>query len=533
MSDSYLDLVPLMIRYESQMAIIIIMCAVAAFISIRLWRRMPQFRSVAALLSRVAVPLYIAPLNPLLALVAAPTGFLPIPRRIPRPMLLTVLLAAGLRVPYLFENLWYDETFSARMAQMDWSEFWTATARDIHPPLHNLMLMFWAQLGGSSAVWLRLPELGFGLLSIVLMYKVARSLRLDNRVALIAALVMAIMPSAVYYAVELRAYALMSCLLLGALLAVLHNRSFWFLVLCPLMYLTHHYGLIYCAVIGLSGFLYWRNRDWFISSACLAIGMVFWLPFVFGQSGVVSDGFWIYNSPGNVIRSFVDMLTKASGQYAAITAPAAVLLVVSLYSARHWILSRPGLLWSSLVFGVPALAMAISYLYLPIFVSRYLYPSMILLAIPIAIAVSKSQLLGRAALAIGIVGIGVLAVQPRTPFSQLAAQYCPQATAFYHLNLEAAFTLSYAVPNAQHLVRPDARDQGAGLDPDDVPIFGFDTGDIDALRGQSVCVMYIDSALTLDAEKWAIRWLERRYPHTVGSYEDRGFNYVFYQLEVQ
>lgn len=533
MSDSYLDLVPLMIRYESQMAIIILMCAVAAFISIQLWRRMPQFRSIAALVSRVAVPLYIAPLNPVLALLASPTGFLPIPRKIPRPLLLIVLLAAGVRIPQLFQNLWYDETFSARMAQMDWPQFWAATARDIHPPLHNLMLMFWAQIGGSSAAWLRLPELGFGLLSIVLMYKVARALRLDNRVALIAALIMAIMPSAVYYAVELRAYALMSCLLLGALLAVLHNRSFWFLAMCPLMYLTHHYGLFYSAVFGLAGFLYWRNREWFITSACLAVGMLLWLPFVFAQSGVVSDGFWIYNSPGNVIRSFVDMLTKASGNYAALTAPAAVLLFVSLYSARRWILSRHGLLWSSLVFGVPFVAMLVSYLYLPVFVSRYLYPSMILLAIPIAIAISKSQLLGRAGLALAIVGIGVLNVQPRTPFRQLAAQYCPQATAFYHLNLEAAFTLSYAVPNAQHLVRPDARDQGAGLDPDDVPIFGFETGDIEALRGQSVCVMYIDSALTLAAEKSAIRWLERRYPNSTGSYEDRGFNYVFYQFAVQ
>ncbi len=123
--------------------------------------------------------------------------------------LMVVLLGAfALRAYRLgVASLWYDETVSAFLAQLDLVSLTRHTAGDIHPPLYYYLLHFWGRLAGWSEFSLAFPSLFFGVLLIALTYRGAREW-LGARVAMLAALLVAISPYNVWYSQEVRMYTL-------------------------------------------------------------------------------------------------------------------------------------------------------------------------------------------------------------------------------------------------------------------------------------------------------------------------------------
>ena len=92
------------------------------------------------------------------------------------------------------------------------------TAQDIHPPLYYALLHAWAALLGTGPAALRLLSLVVGVLTIPLLYLVARRM-LSTRAALLAALLLTISPLHVYYSQEVRMYGLVALLSVGVLAA--------------------------------------------------------------------------------------------------------------------------------------------------------------------------------------------------------------------------------------------------------------------------------------------------------------------------
>jgi len=137
------------------------------------------------------------------------------------------LLAIALRGALTFqpEELWYDETFSYILARLPVSQLIQATAGDVHPPLHYLMLKYWLL----ATDWLpisfeargRALSLLFSLAALGLYWLLLRRLRLAHAHQRAAWLIACFMPSLIYFSAEMRMYALLELEILGALLCFL------------------------------------------------------------------------------------------------------------------------------------------------------------------------------------------------------------------------------------------------------------------------------------------------------------------------
>lgn len=134
--------------------------------------------------------------------------------RVPWAFWLTLLtfLAFALRVARLeFQPLWWDEGWTVYFATSDIPSMIARTAIDIHPPFYYLLLHLWIPFLGASPFAIRLFSLSVGVLSLPLIFLVARRL-FNPQVALLSAMVWAVAPFSIYYSQEARMYALVTFL---------------------------------------------------------------------------------------------------------------------------------------------------------------------------------------------------------------------------------------------------------------------------------------------------------------------------------
>jgi len=157
-------------------------------------------------------------------------------------LLCVLVLATTLRLYNLGErSLWKDEAnqlYTATYFGPPFELLNTDYSND--PPICPLLVHFWHGLlqtlpwVTSGTVWydalLRLMPCFFGVLCVTLTFFVGRLILKDNRSALIGAFLFAISPFQVYYARELRAYAILAALSLLALIFLwksLHENRCW------------------------------------------------------------------------------------------------------------------------------------------------------------------------------------------------------------------------------------------------------------------------------------------------------------------
>jgi len=135
-------------------------------------------------------------------------------QRVPLAHWLTLItfLAFALRIARLdFQPLWWDEGWTVYFATSDIPSMVARTAIDIHPPFYYLLLHLWILFLGSSPFAIRFFSLLVGVLSLPLIFLVARHL-FNPSIGLLAALVWAVAPFPIYYSQEARMYALVTFL---------------------------------------------------------------------------------------------------------------------------------------------------------------------------------------------------------------------------------------------------------------------------------------------------------------------------------
>lgn len=117
-------------------------------------------------------------------------------------------LALWLRVVRLdYQPLWWDEGYSVWFAHQPLADMVRLTAEDIHPPLYYALLGGWSQLLGLAPAALRLFSVAAGVLAVALAYSTGRFLG-GRPAGLLAAFLLAINPFHIFYAQEVRMYAL-------------------------------------------------------------------------------------------------------------------------------------------------------------------------------------------------------------------------------------------------------------------------------------------------------------------------------------
>jgi hypothetical protein len=122
--------------------------------------------------------------------------------RLLKPTLVFLLLATSLalRLPGLFESLWFDEVWRTFIILRE-EKIADLLLHDVHNPLYNALMYAWVRLFGDSEVSIRLPSLIAGYALVWLIWRWARE-RLGPRPAAIAAIWLLLAPVPVWYSTE-------------------------------------------------------------------------------------------------------------------------------------------------------------------------------------------------------------------------------------------------------------------------------------------------------------------------------------------
>ncbi|RME81905.1 MAG: hypothetical protein D6775_12335 [Caldilineae bacterium] len=211
----------------------------------------------------------------------SPVPFLSVIRRKLRPQtqarpvwrwaaVLLLLAAWGLRLQRLdFQDIWWDEARNIDVATRPLAQIAVAGELDIHPPLYFYLLHAWTSLTGAEAFLTRFVSLWFGVLTVALVYRLARSLRAGDRgreAALLAMALAALAPYGLAEAQETRMYTMSWAWLAAGALALWRALQEWrvgrgrrgwlvswgpFVLLAAVSLLTHYATAIILATWGL------------------------------------------------------------------------------------------------------------------------------------------------------------------------------------------------------------------------------------------------------------------------------------------
>jgi hypothetical protein len=303
-------------------------------------------------------------------------------------------LAFALRVWQLGEqSLWYDEGYSAYLgAHVSVGQALELTVRDIVPPLYYLLLRGWLPLAGTGEYALRFLSVGFGMVAVVLVERIARRLG-GERAGLLGAGLAAVAPVLIWLSQDARMYGpLVTWSLLaswGLLRAVAPaatdaaRRQGWaiFAVAGLAALYTHTVAVFWLAGQVVFALLnLWRQRrrrqpvrDGMVALGVLALGYVPWV-IVAWLSLEQNAGYWPgYLPPSYLWRVAWD--TFVGGQHLA---PAQTDLAAAWFAGTAlaaWLvllLRRPrAAVYLSCYLVLPLLAMGIAFQHTPKLAPRY------------------------------------------------------------------------------------------------------------------------------------------------------------------
>jgi 4-amino-4-deoxy-L-arabinose transferase-like glycosyltransferase len=329
--------------------------------------------------------------------------------------------------------LWLDEAYSAWFASRGWHELWAVVPTyEPHPPFYYSLLKLWAGAFGDSAVALRLLSVVSAVVTVPVVVALAIEVERQHPTgrpllhAGVAAFLAACSPMLVLLGQEARPYPL---LILGYAIAILgllrligefaSGPGRWrsWLILgggTELVLWAHGLGALYAICLAAALAPCWLRRP--VDGARLIRGLVtasataaVYLPcllLILNRAGDWGTG-WLTWTPA--------MLWQLVGLYAVpvevltiSSVVAAVILLLLIKRALHGAFDENA--WDSkralvlLWLGPPLLAVAISQLFLPVFLPRTLAASLIPAYLAIAGALARTPArLERFALAAGLV----------------------------------------------------------------------------------------------------------------------------------
>ena len=214
--------------------------------------------------------------------------------------LLTLSLTAfGARALTLdTQSLWRDEVDVLRFAYWPAEQLWQNLIVAQHNgPLYYIVMRGWLTLAGQSEFALRFVALCASVLSVPLTWRVARPL-VGARAAWLAALLMVFSPAAVWYGQDAKMYALVSLLVLVALIGLWQalrtgQRRYWigFVTAASISFYTHMLAALMIPVYALALPLTWRSHRhrWSAWLASMALLTLPYLPLAAWQWPLLRD----------------------------------------------------------------------------------------------------------------------------------------------------------------------------------------------------------------------------------------------------
>lgn len=296
-------------------------------------------------------------------------------------------IALALRLPLLVRSLWYDEAFTAAMANTPTlSDFGKALISDVHPPLHYLITKIFVAAFGQSEIVLRLPSLIAGLLIIYMVFRMTLSLlpHIEERriIAFYASVLVAILPAMSYYSVEARYPMLLALAVCTALWALFEQRVKLLTVALLCIPLLHAVGIIYAGVLLILSAYQLRSRAAKVilltTPSVIAAGLLILI-----QSSDVANGFWL--PPVNPTWHIIDMtvMLKVSDGALALVIMLTIMFVtaLSIWVARGLLTRSWRGQFVAVIALVPVALWAVGEVWHPIYLQRAVLASTIMIVV--------------------------------------------------------------------------------------------------------------------------------------------------------
>ncbi len=180
---------------------------------------------------------------------------------------------------YAARDIWFDEAIT--LSKLIDGSFWQA----LNPPLYFILLSGWMKLFGLSVAAMRALSVTFSVATILVVYMIGKKC-FNKKIGLLAAAITAVSPFQIWYAHEVRAYALLgficACALLSVVLYAKHNsiKHAFFLMICSIagLYTHPYYVLFFVSQLLTLLFVYKAHRLAVVSIGILSF--ISWLPSV-------------------------------------------------------------------------------------------------------------------------------------------------------------------------------------------------------------------------------------------------------------
>ena len=101
---------------------------------------------------------------------------------------ITLFLLVGSVFVFYPREVWFDESFSILRAQQSVNEI--VVPGDVHSPSYYLYLHFWGKLFGFSLISLRLSSLLVGILAVIYLYKLFKTIYPDDNIGWVLVIIM-------------------------------------------------------------------------------------------------------------------------------------------------------------------------------------------------------------------------------------------------------------------------------------------------------------------------------------------------------
>lgn len=288
------------------------------------------------------------------------------------------------------QSLSYDETFSVLVARLPWAQAWDVLAADgVHPPLFYLIEKLALLIGHSEWVS-RLPSALFGVLSVPLVYALARRLG-GAKIGALTGLLFATAPLHLWYSRDARMYALLAFTASAVMLLYdryLERPSPWrsilFVLASAAAYVTHYFALflplIQLAHLALNLKAYARQfRLWAGLQLVSGLPLLAWLVAMYTHNPERYFGIgWIPTPTLIDLPSTLINLTVGYTQHAPGFHWIALAVGIGLMAAGVWAM-RGGRAVRSLVLLWASLPLAVTFiisLRRPVYVDRFLILSL-------------------------------------------------------------------------------------------------------------------------------------------------------------
>ncbi len=177
---------------------------------------------------------------------------------------------------------------------------------DTHPAGVQVFLYFWTSIAGTSEIWVKLPFLISGIISIWISYLIAR-LWFDGTTGLFTAAIVASAQFFIMYSQIARPY--ISGLFLTLLMVYFWSLYFFknkktiylilYVVFSAMSAYNHHFSLLFAAIVGISGLFFVKRKNLTAYAVAGVSIFVLYIPHLniffsqLSQGGIGGEGGWL------------------------------------------------------------------------------------------------------------------------------------------------------------------------------------------------------------------------------------------------